>query len=379
MEQICLAISLAAADYESPMVVATLMGMETYIDGGDHGTFMAIYTNPGYSQASDAPVHLLSAAAYLGDLSLVSGLLHSLPDMDVNTLSDIFGKPLLNAARMGHRDVVRLLLQRGADGKYRGYPLTEDYRHGLEIWYSCKWTGECHVGCEGRIVCTALEAAALGGHEDVVELVLQEQRLSPPFVLYYFTAVTYAAMSGNVKVLEMLVNAVTNPDNFPWHYLQKLWDYSLICAACHGKTETIPFLLRLGAQIDAEICFKQSYTTALGYAASRGYHDTVRLLLQNGAAVDGGHVSGDIPVFLAARYGFSRTMELLLNVGAGVDPEPSLLQEAVRFGQVDCVEVLLRRGWHERNNGGAKALQIAKSMGWQLMVELLREHGVQDS
>lgn len=62
----------------------------------------------GKGQTSHAPERLLSAAAYVGDVSVVESLLAQ--GVDVNAGSNVFGKPLFAAASASHLDIDRLLL-----------------------------------------------------------------------------------------------------------------------------------------------------------------------------------------------------------------------------------------------------------------------------
>lgn len=78
----------------------------------------------GVGQESDAPEHVLSAAAYLGDISLVQYLLAQ--GVDVNVRSNIFGPPLRNVALKGHLEIARLLLDSGANTDNGCLPGTEE-------------------------------------------------------------------------------------------------------------------------------------------------------------------------------------------------------------------------------------------------------------
>jgi ankyrin repeat protein len=95
---------------------------------------------------------------------------------NANNGSNIFGKPLNNAALKGHLDVVRLLVQRGADIQ-DGVPASPPpnipnyYTAGANVFYY--WYGE--LSNDTKIAHTALEAAALGGHEDTVRFFLQPE------------------------------------------------------------------------------------------------------------------------------------------------------------------------------------------------------------
>lgn len=80
----------------------------------------------------DAPEHLLSAAASVGNLSLVEHLLEQEPDsFNVSKESDVFGTPLWNASRNGHLEAVRLLLSKGVD-----WEAGHRYRDAEEEWYT---------------------------------------------------------------------------------------------------------------------------------------------------------------------------------------------------------------------------------------------------
>jgi len=52
-----------------------------------------------------------------------------------------------------------------------------------------------------------------------------------------------------------------------------------------GNTETVPYLLERGAQLDLTL---RADTTALGFAALKGHNDMVLLLLEKGTDIDGG-------------------------------------------------------------------------------------------
>ena len=111
----------------------------------------------------------------------------------------------------------------------------------------------------------------------------------------------------------------------------------------------------------------------------RGHNGTIRLLLEKGAAVDGGRRCEEGPISLAAHvHGFPRTVELLLDEGASVHPIKSrLLEQAVMYSPPSVVKVLLEKGvQRRREDGGEAALDIAVDEGRQDVVALLKLHGV---
>lgn len=187
--------------------------------------------------------HLLSVAARVGDLSLVKDLVEQ-EHIDVRySVSDIFGEPLNNAARKGHVAIVRFLLSKGVDwgdenlimrdfkeedGTYDGIYNIWDVLSAIYIVFT---TGEPTTDT------SALEAAALGGHEQVVRLLLcqpspKEWRLS----YNHIRAILLAAVGGNAALMKLLYEEANGKWPPIW---EDLWSHTLLAAAYNGKTEVV--------------------------------------------------------------------------------------------------------------------------------------------
>lgn len=111
--------------------------------------------------------------------------------VDVNTGSYVFGKPLLNAAWEGHLQIVQFLPNEGADAgdcaKFHERDSQDNNnRYARQKSYSDSNFEDPRPG-------TALEAAALGGYEQVVQLLLQPDYKVSRSSYNYFRAITYAA------------------------------------------------------------------------------------------------------------------------------------------------------------------------------------------
>ena len=333
----------------------------------------------GDGQAWDAPEHVLSAAAYLGNIPLVEGLLDQ-GVVDLNARSNVFGPPLRNAALRGHFEVVRLLLDRGADPDGGSYPRTEEDHRQVER----KWGKDVLersfpdiLDCPG----TALEAAARNAHKEIARLLLQQDfhksRSSPS----YRKAIVFAAMGGDADILKMLIRGVdfgTLSDSS----LQTYWDRTFRYAAFCGNTETILTLLldkgaHLNRQYEDEI--NLGFSTPLGLAAFNGHNETILFLLHKGADINGGSLH---PIYMATCRGFARTVALLLDLGAEVHPVYSrFMERAAEYGEADVVRAFLERGLHlmpGRFDHGESALEIARSTGHPRVVRVLEEFGVTD-
>ena len=88
----------------------------------------------------------------------------------------------------------------------------------------------------------------------------------------------------------------------------------LMLAALKGLTELCRQLIALGADVN-----KPGWT-ALHYAATNGHLTTMELLLDEHAYIDAASPNGTTPLMMAAHYGTSSAVRLLLAAGA----EPTL-------------------------------------------------------
>jgi len=199
---------------------------------------------------------------------------------------------------------------------------------------------------------TALELAALGGHEGVARLLL-----SQPSPRGYRSAnnhirlVTLAAMSGNLSVLKLLDREADHSYSPIW---KDIYCHSLLAAAYSGETEVIFYLLQKGAKLKYSESLQGEDTTALGLAALRGQNG-IKLSLERGAKIDGYPDHKGMSLSLAVKsYGIPRTVGLLLENNAFI--RPGLLEDAARESPV-CVIRILEKGVHKGLGDGGDSFE----------------------
>ncbi|KAI0152258.1 hypothetical protein F4776DRAFT_659182 [Hypoxylon sp. NC0597] len=119
----------------------------------------------------------------------------------------------------------------------------------------------------------------------------------------------------------------------------------------------------------------------LQIAISNGHLDIVRILLENGAAIEGHNSNGKTNLQVAVESGFHTITELLLELRAkfGLSSEegsPSLLHRAVERDDLETTKVLLKWGanLHARNEATYTPLMVAVSHGNIAIAKLLLEY-----
>jgi ankyrin repeat protein len=138
----------------------------------------------------DVLMHLLSRGAYydiwtaahLGDLARVTTLLEENPSL-VNRVADYVatGAPLARAAARGHLEIVRLLLERGADPNLR----------------------EEGMAPHGR----ALYSAVYNGHVDIARVLLEHGAYPNPEVESSADALSIAIMNSDLRMIDLLASS----------------------------------------------------------------------------------------------------------------------------------------------------------------------------
>jgi ankyrin repeat protein len=161
-----------------------------------------------------------------------------------------------------------------------------------------------------------------------------------------------AALAGNVAKISALLAAdpklLNATDNYGFT--------PLICAAEKGHIETVMLLLDKGAAVEGK---HDSVGGALFGAAQYGHMAVVKLLLEKGAAVDRKDSLGQTPLMMAVRNGHNEIVQLLLDKGAAFDAKANNgftpLMFAAFDGHVDLVRLFGASFSGERSGDRRKA------------------------
>ena len=263
--------------------------------------FRNFYPNPLYYASS------------LGMFETVKYLLGC--GLDINITGGNLATPLQGAAYFGHTDMVRLLLDHGADADL--FNFTSDYSN-------------------------ALQAAAARGHECVVNMLLDHDAAAIP------------RRSSSVELLHdrrVDTNAHDCEQGMP---LQR--------ATNSGNPEISRKLLSHRTSVSQP---SKHGDTALHMAASAGHLTSVKALLDAGADVSQPNTYGRTALHLAAWFGHSTSMKLMLDAGTDVSQADkwghTALHVAAMFGHLASAKVLLDAGAdvNQRSYGAETALYMS--------------------
>jgi RNA polymerase sigma factor (sigma-70 family) len=307
----------------------------------------------------------LSTAARLGDTRRVRALLEANPGL-VNSVPSFStpypGLPLRHAAAGGHRETVRLLLERGADpnvpepGGPHGMALYETVaRNDLEIARLLLEHGaNPNAEVEGSGDCCW--RARRDGHTAMLEL-LSAYGGAPVFAncCYSGWIDTVAAM------LKANPSLVEDPD-------------AITYAVTEGHAEIIRLFLRHDPDAAKKLPGGES-----GFKSP----EIARLLLENGLDPKGANWLRVTALHFFALRGRQEFAELFLDYGADIDARDEEYRStplgwAARGGRKEMVEFLLGRGAKTNlpdDPPWATPLAWAERRGHPEIAQILRQHG----
>ena len=250
-------------------------------------------------------------AAKAGDLAKVKALLKDNPDLVSSKTTDkssyLFGgTPLDYAAMGGHKDMVELLLANKAD------PNPKDYA-----------------------ISTPLLQAAEFGHKDIVELLLAKKADVNAKSASGWTALHCAAYCGHRDVAVLLltngadVNSTNSDGLTPLDFaVQSNTDVMELLIANHaevnvqdaagaGDLKKVKALLKG----NPDLVFNKIHCgwTALHFAARNGQNEVAEFLLANKADLNVKDCIGQTPLHMAVMSGYKAMVELLLASGADIN------------------------------------------------------------
>ncbi|MBN1392013.1 MAG: ankyrin repeat domain-containing protein [Sedimentisphaerales bacterium] len=316
-------------------------------------------------------------------------LVRSLLDKGIGAnIKDRHGTPLLlvSVAR-GYREMTEMLLNKGADVDIKDDTRAISFKHKL-----IKGSGEISYGGA-----TALQVAAGKGYNDIVRLLLDkgadadistdviksnavtkdgEQEVSAELG---GTALNIALAVGKLETAKLLLPRTNNVNTvcmkmMPLHY-----------AIMHGRADIVKALLEKGADVNA--VGGDFDSTPLLLAIMSGLNDKcpdpeiVKLLLEYGADANIKDKLGFIPLQIACVHQRLEVMKLLLEYGANVNMKTkdgaSLLHGTAYFGYSDIVELLIDYGIdvNAKDQRGQTALDKAIYRGHTDITNLIKLHG----
>ncbi len=371
---------------------------------------------------------IVAAAAGRGDLEAVRQLVDDNPNW-IHTVGSHGRTMLWEVAYRGKLEVVQFLLERGADinlpgcyhiehrleitpycvARYEGRNLVADYllEQGAKIdIHTAAYLGDydtvrshldndaslVNSGCLQTVMlpagspvtfehretawATPLCYAIIGGNRAIVELLISRGATIEPHSEHLLD---YAVSKNRVDIVKLLLENGADASKAPriladnHEMIELLKTYGVapadinaqndmgwppLVVACRGDNREHPIkiqrLLALGADIDVR---NYKGKTALHYAAKAGFLKVINLLIEKGATIDAPDTNGETPLFDALR---------------------STIKDGEK--QRASVEALLVKGANPNaeNRKGLTPLNVAQRMrraGAKKVVEMLRAHG----
>jgi pectate lyase len=303
------------------------------------------------------------AAVHSGDTKEILELISKGADINATTGSFWGDTPLHYAGRWGYKEIVELLLTKGADVNTKN---NEDQ--------------------------TPVDIALSRNRKEIVDLLIAKGA--------DVSSIHLAAYLGDAaKVIHFIeqgsdVNIKDQRRLTPLHY-----------AARQGHKKTVELLLANGADVNSK---GRGNRTAAEFAMQGNHNDVVELLVSKGADISPLHMAlymkdeakakslieggadvnkptpyGTTPLHRAVSAGFKDLAELLISKGANVNAKDNWdrtpLHRAVHSSK-DMVELLIAKGAdvNVRNREDRTPLWYAKYMDYTEIVELLRKHGAKE-
>ncbi|KAL9100922.1 MAG: hypothetical protein Q9163_003758 [Psora crenata] len=222
-----------------------------------------------------------------------------------------YGTALHTASGGGHKKIVQMLLEKGAD-----------------------------VNAEGGHYSNALSAASANGYDKVIQILVDNGADINTQGGLNINALQTASGRGHDKVVQILVDNGADINAQGAHY-----GNALVAASTHGKNEVIQILLNNGADVEAQ---SSRYCNALQAASAKGYNKVVQMLLDNGADINAQGEHYGNALLAASTQGKNEVIQILLDNGADVNAPDEFygnaLQAASAGGYDKVVQILLDNG-----------------------------------
>jgi ankyrin repeat protein len=335
-----------------------------------------------YKQSSDAAVDtiLYDSCEWKNNEAIARILLSRMKPEDINRLNNVGETPLREAVRFGNVNIVRLLLEAGADAHIK------DKEGRLPVYWACaNYNAKIHniltilldytddLDCPDNPGETLLQAAMRYNRTEAVRLLVEKGADVNAKGTGGWAALHMAVKRGDEAAVRLLVELgadINATDASGWTVLY--------IAVKRGDKAVARLLVELGADVNAKVIGGQ---TALHLATEQGDEAAARLLVEKGADVNIKDVGGRTALRLATERGYEAVAKLLVEEGADTNAKDAegwmALHLAVKRGDEAEAGLLVERGAdiNARDASGWTVLHLAVKRRDEAAVRLLVELG----
>ncbi|WYZ43460.1 hypothetical protein EsH8_VI_001159 [Colletotrichum jinshuiense] len=308
-----------------------------------------------YEEAQKIVTEALYVSSLNGHVEVVKFLLERGADVTVATNDG--RTPLYTASQNGHPEIIKLLLDKGADitvvTKHGQTPLhaASENSHPEVVRLLIELGSDINTATNNGL--TPLHLASENGHPEVVRLLIELGADTTVVTKHGQTPLHAASENSHPEVVRLLIelgsdiNTATNNGLTPLHL-----------ASENGHPEVVRLLIELGA--DTTVVTKHGQTP-LHLASENSHPEVVRLLVELGSDIIAATNDGRTPLYIASQNGHFEVVKLLIDKGADIATATkkgripldaaslgayygNALQAASRAGHENIVQMLLGKG-----------------------------------
>ena len=264
---------------------------------------------------------------------------------DVNAKDENGNTPLIQATRGGDLEVVKCLVQNGADVNVRLYGKSVlskaiEQNAGAEVQEFLREKGAIEWVIskeEAKKLSQGFwnDKGDLKSSDEIKELLKKGADVNASNK-YGDTALMMAVYNGHLEVVKYLAECGVDVNASDKHGRTALMN-----ASENGHLEVVKYLVERGAQLDIQD--KNGWTALIG-AARGGYLEVVKYLVQNGADVNAQNKYGRTALMIVAYNGEIDVVKYLAENGANlrvIDKDGWTALDMAKFGyKDDCVKFL---------------------------------------
>ncbi|KAK2791961.1 hypothetical protein FQN51_001975 [Onygenales sp. PD_10] len=335
--------------------------------------------NPSYSRLRDSKGRTpLCYAAGSGHRSVVELLLEK--GAELNHFDKKGYSPLLRAAAMGRTETAKFMLEKGADPNPKtdlNYtPLLLAAKDGHASMLEALLEKNADPNFKNRCGETSLSTAVLGNRREIVKILLSHGAFPDSKDLSGQTVLHHALGKGDEAMVKLLLEHGADPnqnDNFGQTCFYRASDLNNVAMA--------NLLMQNGA--DPQLA-ADGGTTPLLTAANGGHNAIVKLLLTSGVEPDTKDIKGRTPLSMAVASGHEEVIKLLLEKGAdpnseNTDGQTPLSLAASKHGKKEIIQLLLQNGADPKvgDKMGQTPLSLSAKGGHDAVFKLFLECGVE--